>query len=367
VKRIAALALASGLVWLGCGAESEAPAAKPEAAPPPPSAAAPEPQGPDPEALRQRAAGFFGTLPAEVPNPENPITEAKVALGRLLYHDPRLSKAQEISCNTCHQLDRFGVDGEATSPGHRGQRGDRNSPTVYNAALHLAQFWDGRAADVEEQALGPMLNPIEMAMADEIAVLAVIASIPAYPPMFEEAFPEEDPALRFHNVGKAIGAFERRLLTPTPFDAFLAGDDNALTAAQLDGLETFLNAGCTTCHQGVGLGGGMYQKLGLVRDYPTEDPGRAAVTGNDADQHVFKVPSLRNVAETGPWFHDGSIDSLEEAIRVMGAVQLDRDLNHGEVVSIRAFFEALTGTPPAVAAAPELPENGPDTPAPDPS
>ena len=360
------LAVAAGLVCLACGSGGDEPAGS---AGPAEEFAAPPPDAlPDPVALRERARAVFGTLPAEVELPDDPVTDARVALGRALYHDTRLSKNHDISCNSCHQLDRFGVDGEPTSPGHRGQRGERNSPTVYNAALHIAQFWDGRAADVEEQALGPILNPVEMAMPDEVAVLAVLGSIPGYKPMFEAAFPGEELVLTYDNVGRAIGAFERRLLTPSPLDAFLAGDTQALTPAQLDGLETFLNTGCTTCHQGVGIGGHMYQKLGLVRPYETEDPGRAAITGNPAEQHFFKVPSLRNVSETGPYFHDGSIETLAEAIEIMGAVQLGRDLNHAEVQSIRAFLGALTGEPPPeLAAPPPLPESGPDTPAPDPT
>ena len=348
---------------LGCSGEAPEPAASPPIEEPPPP-----PAGPDAAALQQRASGAFGVLPSEFPNPENEITEAKIELGRALYYDARLSKNHDISCNSCHQLDRFGVDGEPTSPGHKGQRGDRNSPTVYNAALHLAQFWDGRAADVEAQAKGPVLNPIEMAMPSEEATVAVLASIPGYGPMFEAAFPEDAPALSYDNMARAIGAFERRLATPSRFDDFLGGDAGALTEEELVGLQTFLDTGCTTCHSGVGLGGNLYQKLGLVRPYETEDPGRAAVTGNDAEKHFFKVPSLRNIAETGPYFHDGSIATLDEAIRIMAAIQLGKDLEDTEVRSIRVFLKALTGKPDAtLIAMPTLPESGPDTPAPDPS
>lgn len=359
-----ALAAASSLVWMGCGQESEAPAAAPEATPQ--AAAQPEPPaGPDLSALRQRAAAAFGTLPEEVPNPANPLSEARIDLGRTLYYETRLSKSQQISCNSCHPLAEYGADGEPTSPGHEGQRGERNSPSVYNAALHIAQFWDGRAADVEEQAIGPILNPVEMAMGSDVEALDVLKSIPDYRVMFEEAFPGEDPALTYANVGKAIGAFERRLLTPAPFDAFLSGDDEALSEEQLHGLETFLAVGCTTCHQGAAIGGGMYQKLGLVKPYPTEDRGRAAVTGNEADEHFFKVPSLRNVEKTGPYFHDGSIASLDEAIRTMAEVQLGRDLSDDELASIRSFLGSLTGElPTEYIAPPELPPGGPDTPAP---
>lgn len=322
----------------------------------------------DREALRKRAVAIFGVLPAEVPNPENPVTEEKIALGRKLYFDPRLSKNHDISCNSCHALDRHGVDSQATSPGHKDQRGDRNSPTVYNAALHVAQFWDGRAPDVEAQAKGPVLNPVEMAMASEEATVAVLASIPGYRPLFRAAFPEDDPALTYDNMANAIGAFERRLLTPSSFDAYLAGDTGAYTDAQLEGLTTFMDVGCVTCHLGPGVGGGLYRKLGLVKPYGTDDVGRFVVTGNEADRQVFKVPSLRNVTQTAPYFHDGSIANLDDAIRIMGEHQLGRTLSKAEITSIRAFLRSLTGKiDPLYTAKPTLPESGPDTPAPDPS
>jgi cytochrome c peroxidase len=246
-------------------------------------------------ALRERANAFFGSLPAEVPNPANPITPAKVELGRMLYYDARLSKNHDVACNTCYLLDRFGVDGEPTSVGHRGQRGDRNAPTVYNAALHFAQFWDGRAADVEEQAKGPVLNPVEMAMASEAATVAVLESIPGYAPLFAAAFPEDEQAITYENMARAIGAFERGLMTPAPFDAFLAGDDDALSETELAGLDAFISSGCIACHQGPAVGGLMYQKLGLIKPYPGEDPGRAAVTGNEADRQFFNgsLPARR--------------------------------------------------------------------------
>jgi len=322
----------------------------------------------DRAALRERAVMIFGTLPDEVANPENPITEEKVKLGRMLYFDPRLSKNHDISCNTCHALDRHGVDGQPTSPGHRGQLGERNSPSVYNAALHVAQFWDGRAADVEDQAKGPVLNPVEMAMPSEEAVVGVLRSIPGYAPLFRAAFPEGEKAITYDNMAKAIGAFERRLITPSGFDSFLAGNLNALTAPQVDGLALFMEVGCVTCHMGPGVGGGLYRKLGLVKPYGTEDPGRFAVTGNELDRGVFKVPSLRNVRQTGPYLHDGSVESLREMIRIMGEHQLGRQLTKQEIDSIRSFLESLTGRiDPLYTAKPKLPESGPDTPAPDPS
>ena len=302
-----------------------------------------EVQAEDLAALRARVKPIFGSLPAEVGNPANPVTEAKVELGRRLYFETRLSKANDISCNSCHDLARFGVDGEPTSPGHEGQRGGRNSPTVYNAAAHVAQFWDGRAADVEEQAKGPILNPIEMAMDSEEAVLAVLAADPDYPALFAAAFADDAEPLSYDNLGRAIGAFERRLMTPSPVDAFLAGDDSALTEAQLTGLEEFARVGCATCHYGPAVGGAAFQKIGLIQPYPTKDLGRFEVTGKESDKYVFKVPSLRNIAKTAPYFHDGSVSKLEEAIRLMARHQLGVELDDAQVASLAAFAGALTG------------------------
>jgi cytochrome c peroxidase len=368
------LAVALALVALvACERPGEPAAPAPEAAEPAEAPAAAQPQAavalaPDRAALLQRALGVFEPLPAEAANGANALTDDKIALGRMLYFDPRLSKAQEIDCNDCHMLDRFGVDNEPTSRGHKGQRGARNSPSVYNAALHVAQFWDGRAADVEAQAKGPVMNPIEMGMVSEAACTEVLQSIPGYVPLFQAAFPGDAQPITIDNAALAIAAFERRLLTPSPFDAFLAGDASALSDEQVRGLELFMNTGCTTCHQGVGVGGGMYQKLGLVRAFPTTDKGRGAVTGNEAENYFFKVPSLRNVAKTHPYFHDGSIATLDEAIETMAAIQLGRDLADDQIAGIRAFLESLTGTiDPAYIARPELPESGPKTPGPDPS
>ncbi len=323
---------------------------------------------PDPatRALAEQAQALFGTLPTSVPIDGEPITDAKADLGRMLYYDERLSKNHDISCNSCHQLDAFGVDGEPTSPGDRGQRGDRNSPTVYNAALHVAQFWDGRAPNVEEQAKGPVLNPIEMASPSEEHVVALLSSIPGYRSAFAEAFPGEADPITYDNMAGAIGAFERQLMTPAPFDRFIAGDFGALDEQEIRGLTTFLGVGCNTCHTGPAVGGQFYRKLGFIFPYETEDPGRERVTGSPADLHVFKVPSLRNVAETGPWFHDGSIGELDEAIRIMGYHQLGQQLDSDQIADIRAFLGSLTGTvDEEYVTRPVLPPSGPDTPGPD--
>jgi cytochrome c peroxidase len=294
------------------------------------------------------------------------MTPARVDLGRMLYYDTRFSLNNGIACNTCHQLDNFGVDGEPTSPGHEGVRGERNSPTVYNAALHTAQFWDGRAADVEEQAKGPIMNPVEMAMGSETDVLAVIDSIPDYPALFAAAFPEaSDDPVTFDNISIAIGAFERALMTPGPLDDFIGGDYDALSEDAQKGLELFLDVGCITCHAGPAVGGGMYQKLGLIEPYETEDTGRYQVTGNEADKYFFKVPSLRNVAKTGPWLHDGSVTELSEMVRIMARHQLGKQLDDEQVRLLVTFLESLTGRiDEGYVAQPEMPESGPDTPMP---
>ncbi len=309
--------------------------------------------------LREQAKTVLGSLPNRMEAEGRSLGDARVELGKALYFDTRLSISGEMSCNSCHNLATYGVDNEPTSPGHDGTRGERNSPTVYNAALHVAQFWDGRAADVEEQATGPILNPIEMGMPDPETVLAKLREIEGYDAMFAAAFPDAEDAMTVENIGVAIGAYERLLVTPAPFDRWLAGDDTAMTDAQKQGYETFVATGCTTCHAGPAVGGQMYQKLGLVEPWPTEDVGRFAVTKNEADKHVFKVPSLRNVAKTGPWLHDGSVTELDEMIRKMAQHQLGKELSDEEVASIHSFLDALTGQAPAdLVAPPKLPGQG---------
>jgi len=360
MQRMIVLALL-GAALLACSEPASVPQPAPEAA-------AAAPAVPDRAAVRTRANEILGSLPDEAASETNPITDAKITLGRMLYYDTRFSKAQQLSCNSCHGLANAGVDNQPTSTGHRGKRGARNSPTVYNAAFHIAQFWDGRAADVEEQAKGPVLNPIEMGMPGEAQVISVLRSIPGYLPLFQAAFPDEKDPITYDNFARAIGAFERRLVTSDRFDAFLEGNDDALSDAEVAGLATFLDTGCTACHMGPTIGGQLYQKLGLVEAYPTQDNGRFEITKNEADRHFFKVPSLRNTEKTGPWFHDGSIATLDEAIRTMARIQLGKQLDDAQVASIRAFLTTLTGKADAAyIKMPELPESGPDTPPPDPS
>jgi len=303
-------------------------------------------------------AAFKPALPASFESKENPSTDDKVLLGRTLYFDTRLSAAGDVSCNSCHQLDKFGVDGEKTSPGHKKQRGKRNSPTVFNAAGHFVQFWDGRAKDVEEQAKGPVLNPVEMAMENDKAVVAALSKVKWYKDQFAKAFPGEKDPITFDNMAKAIGAFERKLATPSRWDKFLGGDKTALTKDEKIGFNTFVKAGCTACHMGTHLGAAMYQKLGIVQPWKGEgDLGRFEHTKADADKMFFKVPTLRNVAKTAPYYHDGSIATLAEAVSSMAKLQLGKDLSAADVASIVTFLEALTGEPPKdLVAAPTLPK-----------
>ena len=309
--------------------------------------------------------GMFQPLPEVVENRDNPITEAKVDLGRMLYYDKRMSADRTVSCNTCHALDSYGDDGAPVSTGIKGQKGGRSAPTVYNAALHIAQFWDGREPDVERQAMGPPGNPIEMGMEDGAHVERVLKSIPGYVEAFKKAFPDEENPVTFENFGNAIGAFERKLLTPAPWDDFLKGDDDALTDKQKEGLNLFISKGCVTCHQGAGVGGHMYQKLGLVKPWPTEDKGRASVEGFEALEYFFKVPSLRNVTETAPYLHDGSVGTLEEIVKKMAEHQQGHMLSDEETELIIEFLKSLKGeVDEDYIAEPELPADGPDTPKP---
>lgn len=299
-------------------------------------------------ALQQKAKAIFSSLP-ESADPNSP----KAVLGRKLYFETALSINNSLSCNSCHLLDQYGVDNLPTSPGHDGTKGDRNSPTVYNSSFHFAQFWDGRAANLTEQAKGPILNPIEMGLPDEKTAVKRIKDIEAYQSLFAAAFPEEKDPINYQNIAAAIAAFEETLNTPAPFDAYLAGDLNALSPIQKEGLTLFMNKACISCHMGPGLGGNMFQKFGLVQgpywEYThseKQDKGKASVTNNPTDEFFFKVPSLRNIAKTGPYFHDGSVESLTDAVDIMAKTQLGQSLTPEEINAMVAFLESLTGTIP---------------------
>lgn len=294
------------------------------------------------------ALKLFRPLPPAIASAGNPMTPAKVSLGRMLFYEPRLSRNGDVSCNTCHPLDRFGADRQRVSTGHQGRKGDRNAPTVYNAAGHFAQFWDGRARDVEEQARGPVLNPAEMAMPSEAHAVAVLKSIPLYVAAFRRAFPGEKDPVTFDNMARAIGAFERGLVTPSRWDRFLRGDPHALNSGEKTGFNRFVEAGCAACHYGPYAGGNSYQKLGMVKAWTrSPDTGRHRVTRDPKDKLVFKVPSLRNVAKTPPYFHDGSVKTLAEAIRLMAEHQTGKQLSPSAAASIAAWLDTLTGEIPS--------------------
>jgi len=290
----------------------------------------------------------FAPLSPRMDMPNRASDKAQTDLGRALFYENLLSDGHDVSCNSCHALNGYGADGRSVSLGHDGRAGTRNSPTVYNAAGHVAQFWDGRAADVEAQAKGPILNPIEMGMPDSSAVLAHLRDSRLYVAMFQAAFPRERNPINYDNVGRAIGAFERGLVTPSSWDRFLEGDSTALTLDERRGLRTFLDAGCQSCHGGRYVGGDRFMKVGVVHPWFSQsDSGRVGVTHDPNDLLVFKVPSLRNVAKTGPYFHDGSVATLAEAVRLMGHHQLGKDLSAPDVQSIVTWLESLTGTIPS--------------------
>jgi cytochrome c peroxidase len=281
----------------------------------------------------------------------------QVRIGKQLFFDKRLSLHRDTSCATCHQLDHGGTDRLATSRGDRGQHGTRNAPTVYNAALHIAQFWDGRANTIEEQAGMPMLEPSEMAMQNPQAVTAALRAVPGYVSEFAAAFPEDKAPTSFANAIAAIGAFERTLITPSRWDGYLRGDEAALSADEIEGMKVFSDVGCVQCHTGELIGGSMFKRVGLARPWPRQDDqGRFAITHDENDRMVFKVPSLRNVAVTAPYFHDGSTELLGDAVRMMANYQLDIEITSAEVDSIVAWLGTLTGVPSVDALTPpELP------------
>ncbi len=278
--------------------------------------------------------------------------EKLILLGQHLYFDKQLSKKQNISCNSCHNLETYGVDNAPTSEGDEGKFGGRNSPTTLNAFFHSTQFWDGRAKDVEQQSGMPILNPIEMNIPTEGFLIKRLQNSPMYIKLFSEAFPNEKQPITYENLKKAIGAFERQLATPSKFDDYLKGNKEALSESEKKGLVTFITTGCVTCHNGVVLGGTMFQKFGIYGNYwnftksKNIDEGKFQVTNSDADKYVFKVPSLRNIEKTFPYFHDGSVQKLEDAIKIMAKLQLNKDLSQEEITNIAIFLKTLTADIP---------------------
>ncbi len=306
-------------------------------------------------------AGNWQPLPEKAPAPaDNPTTAAKVELGKMLYFDPRFSKTGTVSCNSCHNLMEGGDDSRPVSMGVHGKTGGRNAPTVWNAAFHSVQFWDGRAATLEDQAKGPVVNPVEMGMPDLEAAMQRVRQIPGYVLYFEKAFGKGD-VVTADNAARAVAAFERTLITPnSPYDRYVKGDKQAMTAQQVRGMETFASVGCTACHSGpafngpsMPLGEGFYAKFptftdnAYVKKYDLmKDKGRYEVTKKKADMHMFRVPTLRNITDTAPYFHNGKVRDLDEAVRVMAKVQLNQDLTDSQVADIVAFLGALTGEYP---------------------
>lgn len=293
--------------------------------------------------------------PVEIKNP------ALVELGKMLFFEPRLSRSGFISCNSCHNLATGGVDNLQTSIGDRWAQGPINSPTVLNSFGQVAQFWDGRAKTLAEQAAGPIANPLEMASTHEMAV-KVIASIPGYAPYFKKAFGDSE--VNIKRITEAMAEFERTLVTPNArFDKWLKGDKNAITQQELNGYKIFKESGCTICHNGAQLGGQSFQKMGVVRPYKTTNTaeGVKAISGRDQDRMTFKVPMLRNIELTYPYFHDGAVWTLEESVSIMGDLQLGKRYNKQEINDITAFLKTLTGDQPKVEY-PVLPPSGPNTP-----
>ncbi|MBS0388823.1 MAG: cytochrome-c peroxidase [Proteobacteria bacterium] len=324
-----------------------------------------------PDPLLSQAQGLFKPIPTTPPAlPGNDASPEKVSLGKMLYFEPRLSASHAISCANCHNIGLGGTDIASTSLGHRSQKGGRNSPTVLNAVFNTAQFWDGRAADLQQQAGGPLVNPVEMA-SPQGHVVEQLKGIPGYQPAFAAAFPGQADPITLENVEKAIAVFEATLLTPdAPFDRYLGGDVNALSAAEKAGLKLFIDKGCAGCHNGINIGGGMYAPFGVVekpnaRLLPRGDKGRFALTKSANDAYVYKVPTLRNIVLTPPYFHTGQVWDLREAIDVMGTVQLGSQLTEDEVGKLAAFLGSLTGRQPSITL-PELPPSIATTPRPQP-
>jgi cytochrome c peroxidase len=309
-------------------------------------------------------AADWPALPEQPPIPaDNPQSDAKVQLGKTLFFDPRFSEHGTLSCNSCHNVMSGGDDNRPNSIGMHDARGERSAPTVWNAAFYSTQFWDGRAATLEEQAKGPVQNPIEMGMADLSEAMARLSRISGYNPMFEAAFPAEDNPVTADNAAKAVAAFERTLITPnSPYDRYAKGDHSALTKQQVRGMNTFAETGCTTCHSGpnfsgpsLAMGTGFFMKFPSFpgSDYDAQyrlldDTGRHQATKRDEDKHLWRVPTLRNIALTAPYFHNGSVPTLDEAVRVMAKTQLNKELTDVQAADIVAFLSGLTGEFPEI-------------------
>ena len=316
--------------------------------------------------------GIFSTTcvvlakePIEPITPVKVINLAQVELGKKLYFDRRLSKSGFLACNSCHNLSMGGADNLKTSVGHNWQQGQINAPTVLNSSMNIAQFWDGRAADLKEQAGGPIASPMEMAFTHKLTI-DVLESIPQYVAEFKLVFGTN--SINFDHVTQAIAGFEKTLVTPNSrFDQWLLGNKDALTEKELAGYQIFKHSGCAVCHNGAAVGGNSFQKMGVIEAYDAKSPaeGLSAVTGKDSDRFKFKVPTLRNVELTYPYFHDGEAETLTEAVDVMGRLQLGKEFTQDENAKIVAFLKTLTGDQPSFVL-PTLPPSTDKTPQPKP-
>lgn len=325
--------------------------------------------------LMDDAKATFKPIPTDVregwkflKQAKNP-TEKKYELGKMLYFEPRLSGSQLFSCHSCHNFSLGGADGQVTSIGHKWFLGPRNTPTSFNSVYNKVQFWDGRKPNLTEQAKGPITNIEEMGGSEELA-LAVVKSMPEYVELFKKAFPKEKDPVTFENIGQAIAIFESTLLTPNaPFDKYLKGDDKALNKQEKAGLKTFMDKGCANCHNGVNFDIEDMQPFGVAEKPEAKilagDKGRFMISGDKKDEFSFKVPGLRNVALTAPYFHSGQVWKLEDAVAVMGSSQIGEALNKQEIADVTAFLKTLTGDQPKISV-PALPASTDKTPKPDP-
>jgi cytochrome c peroxidase len=302
--------------------------------------------------LLKRAKQVFGPLPKAMESAKNSITPQKVNLGKILFYETRISADGTVSCSRCHPMGLYAADGLKKAVGTRCRINPRNPPTVFNAAAQISEHWTGNRADVEDQAKQSVIGPPSFGMPSYAEVEKKLREIGGYGPLFKEAFPEDGDPVTVENFARAVGAFERTLVTPSPFDAFLAGKKAAISEAEKKGLETFMELGCAACHSGPFVGGRTYQKFGMDEPYwhltrsEAIDEGRLGVTKNESDRYVFKVPILRNAAKTPPYFHDGSVDVLDTAVWIMGKVQLDKNLSKAELGELNAFLKSLTGEIP---------------------
>ena len=306
-------------------------------------------------------ASNWQALPDKAPSPsDNPTTQAKITLGKMLYFDPRVSSTGTVSCNSCHNLMEGGDDSRRVSMGVHGNRGSRNAPTVWNSAFHSVQFWDGRANSLEAQAKGPVTNPVEMGMKNLNSAINRVRAIPGYKTYFQQAFGKNNP-VTVDNAARAVAAFERTLITPnSAYDRYVKGQKSAMTAQQIRGMKTFAATGCTACHSGPAFDGpkmpagqGFYAKFPtftdnkFVKEYALmKDQGRFSATKKPADKHMYRVPTLRNVTDTAPYFHNGSVNDLHQAVRIMAKVQLSKTLSKNDVNDIVAFLGSISGVYP---------------------